>query len=109
MVPTSNVLAVTLALTPGESIFTGGLVQRLTVSLAPDVLNSILITMKFVAVLLRATGLLPRADAPPSAVLLTVPNPKNVSDSLEPARKPAKRLVGLLPLKNTPTESPPEL
>ena len=51
---------------------------------------------------------LPRADAPPRVVLLTVPRPKPVSVAEAGERKPAKRLLELLPLKQTPTLSPPE-
>ena len=79
------------------------------VSFAPEVLKSILMTMKFVAVLLSGTVPLPKPEAPPSEVLLTVPKPNSVSDPVKPPRKPANRLVALLPFKNTPTASPPEL
>ena len=51
---------------------------------------------------------LPRAEAPPSVALLTIPSPKPVVVPVSGTRNPAKRLVALLPLKNTPTVSPPE-
>src|SRR6267142_5201257 len=108
MVPTSKVAAVTLAPTPGVAALAGGSIQRLTVSFTPEVLKSISNTIKCVAVLLMLTTL-PKAEATPSVVLLTVPKPKPVSVAENGARKPAKRLLELFPLKKTPTLSPPEL
>src|SRR5262249_27993694 len=108
IVPTSNVEAVTAAATPGVAALAGGSIQSRTVSFAPEVLKSICSTIRCVAGLLMLTTL-PRADATPSVVLLTVPRPKPVSVAENGERKPANRLLALLPLKKTPTLSPPEL